>query len=538
MRNDRVFMSKQHASLPLSNNAANEQPYESSRPPVPPPLGNGSAATRFSPFWKDRLFEGALVLSMALYYLIGNPLLSLPFLLVFAALSWYRLSFAIALLPLSLPYYLQQKVVAGDYRFSPAEITLAICVIVALIQLLLKREHVRSWTKIRGLVGPFALPILVFLGFAALSIGIAYTRATALRAFREEVLDPLLYLALALVYLRSRQDVVRLLGTLVATGLIVTLLGLGQYFLFRNTLVVEADGVQRVHAFYGSANSIGLLFDYILPIPLAWMLARVDWKHRLIALIICVPMFVVLYLTRSLGAWVGMAVATVFVLALSIRNRKVLLIAGLVALVALLLVLAFRYADILNYVVGRHADQNGTGTAIKRIYLWQSALAMIRDSPWLGYGMDNWLCHYSQNSICSNNLQHYWILKTPTGRPTGLGDEPLLSHPHNIFLHVWVSMGVFGLLAFVCVLTLFYWLFTRILLSLRSIQIEKGEQLRWMTLGIGGAMLAALVQGQVDSAFLEQDLAFCFWALVAALLLMRMLSRTPWRGTRPLDPQT
>ena len=44
-------------------------------------------------------------------------------------------------------------------------------------------------------------------------------------------------------------------------------------------------------------------------------------------------------------------------------------------------------------------------------------------------------------------------------------------------------------------------------------------------------MVAALVQGQVDSSFLEQDLAFCFWMLVGALLLLRFLSGTPWRGS-------
>jgi hypothetical protein len=52
-------------------------------------------------------------------------------------------------------------------------------------------------------------------------------------------------------------------------------------------------------------------------------------------------------------------------------------------------------------------------------------------------------------------------------------------------------------------------------------------------------MLAAFVQGQVDSSFLEQDLAFCFWMLVTALLLLRVLSGTPWRGQliskRPTD---
>jgi putative inorganic carbon (HCO3(-)) transporter len=54
---------------------------------------------------------------------------------------------------------------------------------------------------------------------------------------------------------------------------------------------------------------------------------------------------------------------------------------------------------------------------------------------------------------------------------------------------------------------------------------------------VGAAMLAALVQGQVDSAFLEQDLSFCFWTLVAVLLLLRVLSQTPWRDVVQSEPQ-
>jgi O-antigen ligase len=181
-----------------------------------------------------------------------------------------------------------------------------------------------------------------------------------------------------------------------------------------------------------------------------------------------------------------------------------------------------------TYLIGGHADVNGVSSVDKRFYLWQVALNMIHDSPWSGYGMDNWLCHYSRNTIClTPHLYHYWY-SVPGAYPA-LHDEPNLSHPHNIFLHVWVSMGVFGLLAFASILILFYWLFAGILRHLRSSKVAGKAVLRWMTVGVGAAMLAGLVQGQVDSAFLEQDLAFCFWMLVTALLLLRVLSGTPWR---------
>src|SRR5579859_6061102 len=85
-------------------------------------------------FWHMRIVEGGLILSMALYYLVGNPNIhigsshlpwqnlnphySLPFLLIFAILAWSRFSVAIALLPLSLPYYYIQKNVTQSLRFS------------------------------------------------------------------------------------------------------------------------------------------------------------------------------------------------------------------------------------------------------------------------------------------------------------------------------------------------------------------------------------------------------------------------------------
>jgi len=161
---------------------------------------------------------------------------------------------------------------------------------------------------------------------------------------------------------------------------------------------------------------------------------------------------------------------------------------------------------------------------------------MIRVLPLFGFGLDNWPCFYCANNVCvdpGKNLHTYWVLYIPgTHTLTGLSDEPTLSHPHNIFLHVWVSMGIFGLMAFVAVLALFAWLFARILKTLQTVGGEMRDHLRWMVVGVGASMLAAMIQGQVDNSFLAQDMAFCFWTLVGALLLLRVLSGTPWRTSQ------
>src|SRR5439155_1010549 len=78
-----------------------------------------------------------------------------------------------------------------------------------------------SWKELRDRFGPFTLPIVVFLLAAGFSVVIAYEHQVALRAFREEVLDPVLYLLLAMFCLRTRQDITRLLFAMLASGLAV-----------------------------------------------------------------------------------------------------------------------------------------------------------------------------------------------------------------------------------------------------------------------------------------------------------------------------
>ncbi len=554
--------------LPLSDSMQTiQKPVENakttSHAPISSPPNKRRLLQGLSPFWHDRLIESGLVVSLALYYVVGNehlgvgrifhlnPLFSLPFLLIFAALCWYRPSFAIALLPLALPYYLLQKTVISHYSFSLAEIAFGTCLVVALLQIVLlggKWHYRLSWQELRDRLGLFALPMLVFFLAAAFSVVIAYDHTVALRALREEVFDPLVYLLLAMFCLRSRQDVARLLIALLGTGLIVALMGMAQYFLFRHQLVLEADGVRRVHAMYGSANSIGLLFDYVFPIGLALAVVGAQksfgifrsWWARILAVVVCLPLLLVLYLSQSRGAWMAIAVAAVFIVALSIRNRRVLLVAGVIFGIGLGVFLVVFHRSVVAFIFADHTSTSGVSTATVRVYLWESALRMIHDHFLFGVGMDNWLCYYSSNNICSIPAlvnHHYWILQDPvTHASTGLVDQRDLSHPHNIFLHVWVSMGIFGLLAFIAVLVLFFWQFGRMLRQLRSAEFKGSPHLEWMTIGVGAAMLAALVQGMVDSSFLEQDLAFCFWMLVAALLLLRYLSGTPWRSSFRQNP--
>jgi O-antigen ligase len=310
--------------------------------------------------------------------------------------------------------------------------------------------------------------------------------------------------------------------------------GLIQFFFVAGS--EHYDG--RAHAMYGSANSIGLFFDYALPPGLALLIFQVKkvfkaqgaWWICLLLLLGLVPLLGVLYLSQSLGSSLALPVAFLFILALSVRSRKKVLI-GAGVLLALVVIggVALNH-QITHFLSTWHDNSRGISTVSKRYYLWMSAWHMIEAHPISGVGMDNWLCYYSVNDLCKAPVPHYWVLYVPgTHTITGLIDEPELSHPHDIFLHVWVSIGIFGLMAFVAILGLFFWLFARVVKTVRASTSREIAGLEWMVLGFGASMLAACCQGFIDSAFLEQDLAFCFWMVVAALLVLRVLSGTNWR---------
>src|SRR5437870_9446785 len=106
-------MRNQHLPSVPSFSEPNTQDHSESASgtPVNPPTGNKDVSISSSLFWPDRLIEGGMILSVALYYIVANPnvalnkflhlsflsslshlnpLFSLPFLIIFAVLCWYR----------------------------------------------------------------------------------------------------------------------------------------------------------------------------------------------------------------------------------------------------------------------------------------------------------------------------------------------------------------------------------------------------------------------------------------------------------------
>ena len=239
-----------------------------------------------------------MIVGLAYFYLVPLPLLAMPGLVWFGLLAWKRLDAALALLPLTFPFWYVPKRLFDDKVFPLSEIALAICVVLAITQfaLLLGRPpRTNSWLSwiragVRAGAGWWrrhlgaALTVGIALLVLGVSLGVLVARRPpdALRAWRWEIAEPLIYFALLLYYGRSMRTIALSVWSFLGGALLVAALAVVQVLWLHVTFLPIAQGNRLVHyaaaagAFprataiiYGSANSLGTWLARALPLALA-----------------------------------------------------------------------------------------------------------------------------------------------------------------------------------------------------------------------------------------------------------------------------
>ena len=221
--------------------------------------------------------------------------------------------------------------------------------------------------------------------------------------------------------------------------------------------------VNDMRAVYETFSSPNILFDrptsfvhsstflgshMLMAIPVFFFFAQKPYfsrgeKAALYAL--CFLSFIVLLLTQTRGAWIAFLLMGVLYFIMDRHHKKSIAAAGaaFVVFAVLLAILSPNFYQRVHSVTEKDYQSNS-----ERTYMWQAALAMWKDHPIVGIGMDEFGYYYNALYIPPEAKERP---KDPTKPRTGHG------HPHNNLLKNLSEGGILGLGAFLMLhLYLFY----------------------------------------------------------------------------------
>ncbi len=389
---------------------------------------------------------------------------------------------ALFAVPATLPFAPFQAVIGGA-SFSVLELALVSTVSSVALRQVWSCVRARSLRPSlaraveltsRAAFAPLALALIV-VGTASLGVVADPSHwRESLREWRWSVVEPIAYYAAALWLLQRADEGRKLLAVWVGASVLAAIVCVMQW-LAGGGLTVE--GVRRLTGFYSHPNAAALALERSVLLALAIGFGSTG-RARYIWWCASAVIGLATVLTFSRGVMLALLLGTAALL-WSLRQYRWfygLLLASF--LVALFGVLTFPERLRAGFWAG--------GEAL-RLAIWRSALAIIRDHPLTGVGLDQFLYQYAPRYI------------DPAAWP-----ERFTSHPHNLLLEAWVTFGLNGIFLLASAL----WL---VIKSVRRRSV-------WpLDLAVGISLLGGFVHGLVDRGFFTAELSLSFW--LAAVIL-------------------
>jgi O-antigen ligase/tetratricopeptide (TPR) repeat protein len=320
-------------------------------------------------------------------------------------------------------------------------------------------------------------------------------------------------------YVRTFQDIKKFLGMIVLAGVLAGGYGVAQNFGI--DFIMWNPNTYSASRLFGSLGNPNFLAAYVLmalPIALMLFLNGERRQTKVFLLLAVVLMGLAIFFTKSRGALYAL-VAEMLVFAVYVwydarrggqlwgRNQRWLILLALLG--AMTLFSPYVRGTIKHTVVRTIATLDMKHVKITpRLYIWRSALQMMRDKPIIGSGLDTF-----QITFPKYRLAEYWRLEW-NGTP---------EKAHNFFLQIGATTGLLGLGAWLWLLAVFFAI-------LWSQQKSLSPPRRYLSIGIGISQIGFLVQNQFN--FTVVAYGSLFWFLIA------LGPTLPREEPESLDPET
>lgn len=448
--------------------------------------------------FKDRSFDfdGEATGRISAAFLLGLPfgLLSIPINPLLILAGFIALIFAyIILLNPEFGYLIILFIVPFLVVLPSPSIILAALVIYTFSSYVIKLIMGKRYFKLDFL----DVLVICFMGVIALGGFVSYGGAQSLSVAA-------IFIALMLGYfvtvgiVNNKDLLKRSVAALSLSMIAVAAIGLYQNFTgniseewIDTQMFEEISG--RVVSTFENPNMLGEYLILLLPLVVAAMLGDGKMSKKPGYFVCFIAGAACLVFTWARGAWLGFLFSAVVFLLM--WNRK-----AMGAIVAAIMALPLAIPYLPESIVSRFSsigDLGDTSTNY-RVYIWRGSANLASDYALTGIGV---------GEKAFDKIYPYYSF-------AGIEKAP---HAHNLFLQLFIEVGIFGFLVFLAVLICMF----QTGFSLAKNGTDKGVRL----IGCGAmcGVLAALVQGMTDYIWYNYRVFLVFWIMIGLVSAARRI---------------
>ncbi|MBM4450791.1 MAG: hypothetical protein FJ022_08390, partial [Chloroflexi bacterium] len=404
------------------------------------------------------------------------------------------------------------------------------------------RVNGQSWRKL--IYSPLHIAVLVFglivimATVASITPGISFVGSYVWRAGLVAFVCWIIFFLVLAKYLRTRAQVLRVVSTLLASSGIVAILGILQHYFPEAALrFFHLAYSGRAYSTAGNPLSLSIFLAMVISLNLAlivWFWRRGKRRRDVVKLcglgfLLVLQLWCLWLAQYSITILLYVIPILLFALLLGIATkRKWLLVLGMVCVVAMVVVAATllsplvlppggtTQSDIGGFAEISAAEEVGLVTLRWRVEYWRYTLDMIVHPPTVPFHNDplhsvRTLIGYGPETFMVTIQQVY---------PSTAGDiSPLfftLVRPHNHYLYLATTIGLLGLMSFMSMLVVFFYLCFRHLFTTRR-RLE-----RLLLIGLMAGMVAYLVDLFFNPEWDSSELVF--WLFLGLVLAVGRLA--------------
>lgn len=369
----------------------------------------------------------------------------------------------------------------GPVRTNIFEIAVAMAFIVSVCAALISKRQIRTGSILS----------VLFLIIAFISIFTSPDMISAVGIFKGWFLVPII-LYYIIVNFVSESEAYKLNFAVYASLIIISFWGVFQGLDLVGALFYQSgdpnfaqylvSGNLRVFGPFESPNYLAMFLvpAFFLSLPVLSLTQKKTKPVYFLSLIPFAITVVAIVMTDSRAGLIAFALSFIALLGLKMQQRPKAVKTGLI-------VLGLIVMSISGWLLlGQTLNRQGSNDARHAIYTY--AWEIGRDNPVLGIGLDGFSAEITERSQENAKFQAETL--------------SYAYHPHNLYLQLWLSLGLAGLVVFLLILIHFF----------RSVWPSRDQLISQCLIA---AMLAILIHGLFDTTYFKNDLSAIFWLIIA-----------------------